>query len=382
MVTTPVPYFTLVALLEVCAFFYASPSANERVKQYSRGFAIFFFFFFLAFRGFIFSDWITYYSYFHQAKLSDVFDYKLGMIDNFEPGFVILNLVCRAMFDEFFFFQFVICLANLVLLLNFFKGRIDNIPFALMLYFVFGGLDISINLFRNSMAIMLFLNALPFLEKRQPVPYFMLCLLGASFHATGLIYLPLYFVLHRKMNRWVYLGIIIACNIIFLLNIPVVLSTATLLGLDEQFSAKLRAYTELYNKATPFSIGYMERFMTSFLVICYYNKLRSLNKSNTIFVNALLGYLIAFFFFSQFDTLSKRLGMLFIFSYWILWSELIKCFSIRTNRKLFIAFVSLYSLVKIWSLTRLPSMEYDNILFGHKSYQERLFIFNRTFEEQ
>ncbi len=229
---------------------------------------------------------------------------------------------------------------------------------------------------------MLFLNALPFLEKRQPVPYFTLCLLGASFHAPGLIYLPLYFVLHRKMNRWVYLGIIIACNIIFLLNIPVVLSTATLLGLDEQFSAKLRAYTELYNKATPFAIGYMERFMTSFLVICYYNKLRALNKSNTIFVNALLGYLIAFFFFSQFDTLSKRLGMLFIFSYWILWSELIKCFSIRTNRKLFIAFVSLYSLVKIWSLTRLPSMEYDNILFGHKSYQERLFIFNRTFEEQ
>lgn len=379
----PIPYLVEVAILEICACICAAPSATETNRKYSIFVAITTFFVFFAFRGFIFSDWIIYYQYFYHCEWSDIFKYKIGSVVSFEPGFTILNLLCKNIANNYFFFQAVICLINLILLLNFFKQRTNNIPLGLTLYFVFGGVEISTNLLRNSISIMLFLNALPYLKNRKIIPYFSLCLLGASFHSSALIYLPLYFFFHKKLNKWIFLVVIIICNLIFLLKISVVLSVVNIIGLDQQFAEKLKAYTELFNKATPLSIGYIERLFTSILVFTYYKKIQSeeFTKDGAIIINAFLAYLIAFFFFSEFDTLSKRIGMLFIFSYWIIWKSLMDCFNNHNNRELFKAFVYFYCLIKIWSMTQLPSMEYDNILFGHKSYQERLMIFNRTFKE-
>ena len=61
---TPVPYVLIVGILELCAFTYASPSATLNIRRNSSAIAVLFFFFFFAFRGFIFSDWITYYDFF------------------------------------------------------------------------------------------------------------------------------------------------------------------------------------------------------------------------------------------------------------------------------------------------------------------------------
>lgn len=143
---------------------------------------------------------------------------------------------------------------------------------------------------------------------------------------------------------------------------------------------KVRAYTEIYDKSTKISIGYLERLLTGSLIFCYYNKLIEVRKENIVFINAAIAYFMCFFLLSEFEILSKRLCALFAFGYWMLWMDLLKCFNIENNKKLFAVFISLYCILKIGSSTMLPDFKYENLLFGIQSYQERLYYHNRTFD--
>lgn len=375
------PYLSLIAFLGIIGFLFDN-TEDDALKRKFNIIAVSVFFIFFGFRGFILSDWIVYYPFFFSCSFDDLTEYTIGSMSTFEPGFTLLTLICKSIFEDFHFYVFVCTLIDTVLLLNFFRKRVDNIPMVLMIYIVFEGLVLSTNLMRNSIAILIFLNALDYLEKRQPLQYFTLCTVAVMFHMSVFIFFPLYFFFHKTYSKWIYLAIFIACNVIYLGHISIVLSLASLLGLDEQFSAKIRAYTEYYDQGTGLSIGYLERLFTGLLIFLYYDKLQEVRKNNGVYINGILAYFIMFFFFSEFQVLSKRFAILFAFGYWIIWIDLIKCFHFDNNRRLFKAFVFVYCLMRTAGSTYLPDFDYDNILFGSKSYQERLYIHNRTFEEQ
>lgn len=391
------PYILLIAFFEILAFVFDNDErlvAEKEGRMLSTEYrpftkrqlrctiaAVVGFFFFFGFRGFILSDWIIYYPFFQDCSVDDLFSFSPTEQGSMEPGFVLLTLLCRALFNDYAFYVFVCCAITTSLLLRFFRRRINNLPLCLLIYITFEGLVMSTNLMRNSIAICIFLNAIPFIEKRKPLPYFALMLLAFSFHFTSIFYVPLYFFLHRKLNRWVFLGIFLACNAIFLLHISIVSSVFSVLGLED-FSTRIRAYTELYDQSTGISIGYLERLMTGILVFLFMDKLRAMRPNSDIFINGLLLYLIMFFALSEFQVLSKRMCVLFAFGYWVIWIDLIRCFSVRGNRYLFIAFVYIYCLLRMAGSAFLPDYKYDNVLFGADSYQERLYMHNKTFQEQ
>ena len=233
---------------------------------------------------------------------------------------------------------------------------------------------------RNSIAILLFLNSLNSLETRDAKKYFLLIFIAFCFHSSALLYMPLYFVFNRKCNKWIYLGIFMICNVIFLSKVSLFSSLLSIFGIDEDISMKVRAYTELYDKSSKISIGYLERLLTGCLIFCFFDKLNDIRKENAVFINAVLAYFICFFCISEFEVLSKRLCALFAFGYWILWIDLLKCFSIKNNKNLYALFIGLYCILKIGSSTMLPDFKYENIIFGASSYQERLYYHNRTYD--
>lgn len=376
-----IPYVILIAFFGFSAFYYHS-SENDNTKKKIVISSLTVFFIFFGFRGFIFSDWISYYPYFQTCDIDDIISFELGSPDYMEPGFTSFMIVCRAIFDDFQFFVFISTLIETVLLYRFISKRVDNIPLALAIFLVFEGFMIIVNLMRNAMSILIFLNALDFLEKRKPIQYFGLCILAITFHYSAIIYFPLYLFINRGYNKWIYLGIFISCNLVFLSRVSIFLKLISLFGLGGEFlETKVEAYTEM-GSGFGLSIGYLERLLTGFLVFCYYNKLKEIRKENVIFINALLGYFMAFFLLSEFSEISKRISTLFAFSYWIIWIDLIKCFSIENNRKLFVAFLSIYCMMKVVGLTKHPDMDYENALFGKLStYEQRLYIHNKTFVE-
>jgi hypothetical protein len=144
---------------------------------------------------------------------------------------------------------------------------------------------------------------------------------------------------------------------------------------------KIEGYTSYYG-SRGIGLGFFERIITGLLVFCYYDKIRYMRPENNIFINSLIIYFMAIFLFSEFAEISKRLFTLFIYAYWILWCDIIRCFFYERNRYLFCTFVGLYCLIKTAANLNAPIHEYDNLLMGGiKSYQERKYIFEKTFEE-
>lgn len=307
------PYITLMLLygfLSIAHYAYK----DEGIRMKINAICIIIFILFFGFRGYIFDDWLSYYPAFEACTVKNIM--LIPTYGNFECGFTLLILICKAIIDDFQFFVFVCTIINIALLYAFLKKRISNIPFAMVLFLAMGGLVMSVNLMRNTIAILIFLNALDYLEKRKPLPYFSLCLLALSFHMSSLVFFPLYFFLHKNCNKWVYLGAFILGNIVLLMNIPVIMSIASVFVEDSTLLAVSKV--EIYNNMQQtggftISIGYLERLFTGLLIFCYMNKLKEIRKENVVFLNCILLYFLMFFIFSEIDEISRRLSNLFVF---------------------------------------------------------------------
>lgn len=377
-----IPYLLLVAFLGFLAFVYDSRE-DATLRGATTAVALLTMVIFFGFRGFCFYDWNSYYPEFIEFQPRELFE--LPIIKwRFEPGFQILLAACKGLVDNYHFFVFVCTCIETILLLNFLKKRVDNIPLAITVCICMNGIIMFTDLMRNSISILIFMNTLGYLKERRPLPFFLFNLFGMTFHLSSAAFLPLYFVLHRRWPKWLYLGLFLAGNAIYLLHIPIFLTVVSVfLGfVNPDLQWKVHEYTELMaNEEFRLSIGYLERLLTGVLVFVYIDKLREQREDNDIFINSILLYLVMFFFFSEFKTISTRMSMLFTYGYWIIWIDLIKCFAISSNRRLFVAFLSIYCLFKMYGSTNYIIARYDNVLFGAEPYNTRVLIYNKNFNE-
>lgn len=383
-----IPYLILLLLLFYLALYYQQTEDNGTRSKITYGCLVLMLVFF-GFRGFIFDDWQIYYTLFQECSFENVwfnvYTYKNAHW-TCEPGFTLIMALCKSVFDDYYFFNFVCTVIITTLLFNFFRQqKFYNIPLAIILYLCFGGIIMSTNLMRNSIAIMIFINAIRYIDERKPIPFYLLCIMAITFHLSALMYLPTYFFLHRRINKWLFVCIFLVGNFIFISHTSIFLKVMSLfISADSgRLADMLKDYTSgTMDVSSGISIGYLERLFTSFLIFCYYDRLVEVRKNNAIFINAFIIYFVLTFYFSEFKEASLRMSYLFIFAYWILWRDLIDCFSIENNRKLFISFLFTYCMLKMIGHTDVITSEYDNVLFGAKSYEERLYIHNRFGEQQ
>lgn len=378
-----IPYIILIFIFAVLSLMYHG--ADKEKMSNIRIVCVIVFVLFFGLRGFVGDDWINYYTGFDKVSLSNISDIYSSFDETvYEPGFIILMLVCKSIFNNYFFFVFVCTCINVVLLLSFFRKYTDNVPLAFLLFVCMGGLVIEINLLRNAISICIFINSIQYIKRKNFWLFLLMNILGATFHLSSFLFIPLYFILNRNYTKWTFLAIVVICNAFFLLHIkwimPIMLAIASRFG--EFYADALESYTEgkYAEMETGLSIGYLERLFTGLLLFCYYDKLTKLRRENVVFLNSFLVFYLFFFMLSEFSILAGRLANLFSFSYWILWGDMIKCFSIRNNKILFVVFLSVYCLLKTVGSTNIESFMYDNVLTGVKSYDDRRYI-HRQFED-
>lgn len=372
------PYITLVLFYAMLSCVYTTMS--DDMKRNVRIVCVFVYIVFFGFRGYVGDDWTIYYPTFaDEVHVSSFQDILFTLEEEpYEIGFTILMIISKLSFDSFPFFVFFVTCINFALLYRFLRKRIDNIPLGIMLFLCMGGFGMQINLFRNTISILLFANAIEYLVNRKPIPYFLMCILALSFHLSAIIYFPLYFFFHKRFPRWFYVLVFVFGNIFFLSQIkfisPIMMSIAGQMG--EEYEFLVEAYTEgkIGEINQGISIGYIERLLTGLLILCYYDKLTTMRSENAVFINSYLAYFFMYFFFSEFSVVAGRLATLFSYFYWIIWIDLLRCFTIRNNMLLFIVYLGIYSVLKMWGMTNLITLRYDNVLFGAQSYEERLYI--------
>lgn len=376
------PYIILIALLALCAACYEYTD-SEKQKNVSTMAAIAIFFFFFAFRGYVGTDWTNYTASLENAEWSDFFEWSLDEDKIQEPGFLLLTLLCKFVYNDYFFYVFVCIAIDTFLLLRFFqRWKVTNIAFALMVFSTFGGPQLMFNLLRNMIALCILLNALEYITERKPWHYFSLCVLALSFHLSALVFIPLYFFLHFRVNKWLYLGIFIAVVAFYFSRTSFIMLIANLLGVEGAIGSKVLTYTEYYSSAGSIRlITMLEHFTLVFFVLLFYDELIEKSKKQVLLFNSLLIFLVFNYIFSEFLVLSLRLSLLFYFAYWLLWTDVLNTLYIKNNKRLMFSLFFLYCVsIQIGNFHE-PTMQYDNILLGHKSYHERMKIFNKTFKE-
>jgi hypothetical protein len=243
-----------------------------------------------------------------------------------------------------------------------------------------GGLAFEVDNMRNFVSILLFLLSLKYIEERKSGKFYVLNVLGILFHTSAIFYFPLYFFLHKPIKREVIAVIFVIGVLLFFFRIeyirPFVWNIAETFG--GRYLNLVNSYlnSPIYGKSYGFSIGLVERIFSAILIILYYTKLIKKSNCNILFINAFVCFFVFYFFFSEIAIIVHRVGGLFIFSYWILWPTIIHISSIQTNRILIICILATYINLKMVGMTKTIMYQYDNVLFGMKSYKERKAVFD------
>lgn len=376
------PYIYLVIFFLIISLLQLGLPFDEKSKRYLNGTAVIIYILFFGFRGFIGWDWSNYYPFFKEIPTL----WNLKLIDySYESGYVFFTSFVKTVYPDYHFYVFVNTLIDVALLRLFFRRYLPSNLFTLALatFIVMEGLSVEVNLIRNIKSILLFLISLKYIENRNLLKFLLLNILGVLFHWSAIFYFPLYFFLSKKIDLRIFIFIFILGNLIYLFQFkfvePLVESISSLLGGKIQVKSDAYLNSKFFNSTYGISIGYLERVITSIVIMFYYDKLIEKSKSNILFINSFLIFFVVYFFFSEMSIIVTRVGILFFFSYWILWPQLINI-TTSSSRFLFFLFFSLYFNLRVVKMTDNILFRYDNILFDkYQTYDERVKIFDERY---
>lgn len=332
---------------------------------------------FIGLRGHIMSDFIIYYPFYNETCPSLLILFDAWPASLFEPGYVLYASIVKTLGFDYFAFIAISSLIDIGVFAWFFHRYCKSMILPLIFFVAFNGLLMEFNLLRNIKAIDLFLLSFPYLQNRKFLPYLLLNILGFSFHNSAALFIPLYFLLDKKMPKWLIWSSFIAVNIFYFLNISIISDLMSQLSFLEE--------TRMYDKITgyasnsdefKFSIGYFERTFAFILFSLLYEKLIHQNKSNIIVYNCFWIYYCSLLLFYEVSVLTERIPFLFMFSYWILYPAVTELnFRYRQIISLIISFLVI---LKIWTSYNFEPCKYENVLFGISDYHTRKNIYEKN----
>ena len=167
---------------------------------------------FVGLRGHLYSDFINYYPFYN--ALPDIGHLNIGTFKRylFEPGFIVYSSLIKSIGVDYFGWVAISTLIDLAVYRCIFRRYTDSVILPFLFFMAYNGLTIEFNLYRNAKAMDLFLLSLPHLEKRRIGRYMILNLLGTTFHLSSVVYLPLYFLLNRRLGKVIRWGGIVFAN--------------------------------------------------------------------------------------------------------------------------------------------------------------------------
>jgi len=346
-------------------------------RSYVRIISVCFIIWYFGLRGFVGSDFTSYYLFYQNVPNLSEFSFKESTDAYFEPGFVFFSSIIKSISDSYHFFVFFNTIFDIGLLLIIFKRYCNEyFVFSIAIFFVFGG-ELEINLLRNIKSILFFLISLKYLRNRKMLPYLLLNVICLTFHATAIFFLPLYFFLH-KISKRVFLSIFIIGFGFYFLQIKYISLIVGLLSnaLGGIYLLKATDYLESDNSGITLAFIYV---LVPFLLIYKnYDTIVSRNNYNVLFVNLFLFYSVANLFFTEILVFRSRFGALFVMSLCVVLPQILLCYE---NKKLkyysvnFLILVLLVSRIVLLN-TPLPNV-YDNLTFGIMSYEKRISNFNQ-----
>lgn len=366
-----IPYVLLFLFLYMVSFKIGKISYCEEMFLFNIKNILLFFILLLFFgtRGYINTDFIGYTKYYERMpsliennffKTLETHYYEKGFV--FYTGFV--KLFAR---DNYFLFQFINSLIDFIFLQKLFQyfHNKRTVSLAWLCFYIWGALSFSVNLVRNVKALVFFLWSLHCYSKRNFLQFVVWNIVAFLFHSAAIVYiLSIPFILKRH-RRNTFIILFVLGNICYLFQIRwitfVLYQISNVLHLG-RLSILLTFYLNSENYASSYgiSIGYLERFFISVLVLHYYKKLEQ-HPFAQLWVNSFFLYILITLYCSELMILITRVALLFMYGYWFVIPMLYREMD-RKLKILFLVFLLLYGTLKlVKGQSRLIS-KYDSFL--------------------
>lgn len=347
---------------------------NERKKHMLFVFSIILLIGFLGLRGFIGWDWWAYYPSYN--NLPGGFNYEIG--------YEIWSNIFYKMGLSYHHFTFINTVVDILILAYVLKKYSKYPIFSMFLFLAVQGLSFEVDLLRNAKAVLLFIISIQFIKERKLIPFLILNILGMTFHMSSVIYLPMYFILNRNYSRKIILPLIILGNIYYLFDTKLFIHILEYMSsvLPAAVGGKITSYLSIIpqNYKLPIGTLYFERLVTFIMVFFFLHKEKGSrekeNQYSLIMENSFYIFYLIFLFTSEFFIASTRIGILFIYTNWFLWGDIIE--NLR-NTKIKVAVFLIAVLIggnRIYNHFDFNGNKilyrYENIITDHKSYEEKM----------
>lgn len=370
------PYLIFLSILTIFLFLEFWQINKGKGTRLARQITLFSFILFFGFKGYIGRDIFAYYDFF--TNTPTLWNWNKGTIttEKFEFGFYFYTVIVKTINPNFLFFNFVNILLDAILLNSIIKRHSKYYVFSFIVYIVFYGHLFEMEQIRNAKSVLIFLYSIRYIEDKKIIPYFLLNLLGMSFHFSSIVYFPLYFFLNKKLPTSLYFIIFIIGNVIILFGIeyikPSLVFAGNLIGGDTQEKITNYLASKIYSSSFGLSLGYFERFVTYILIFfVFYKKLIQSKQSNLIFINLYFLYFVSFFLFSEFRIAVLRLSALFSFSYAILFPNIYGELQKKENKMVMFCILIFYMYLRFATYHKYIEYKYENILWNNINYDER-----------
>lgn len=356
---------------------------NEKKKQMLFTFSIILLMGVLGLRAFIGWDWWAYYPSYN--NLPNGFHYEIG--------YEIWSSIFYKLGLSYHHFTFINTVIDM-LIITFVLKKYSKYPLlSLFLFLSIQGLSFEVDLLRNAKAILLFILSIQFINKREPIPFFILNIIGIFFHVSSILYLPMYFILNRNYSKKIILPLFILGNLYYLFDTKLFIHLLEYIStfVPSSIGGKIISYLSIIpeNYKLPIGTLYFEKLITFIFVFFFMHKEKThLDKENSsyslIMENSFYIFYFIFLFTSEFFIASTRIGILFIFANWFLWTYII---SNINDKKLKIAVFIIASLIggnRIYNHFNFEGNKilyrYENIISKHHSYEEKMIYLKRARE--
>ena len=375
-----IPYLFFIIILFILAYFEDKSQCIKQKNNYIYIAEILLILFF-GLRGFVQSDFQNYYPWFeYLPTLWEINDFESAFEENYEPGFVLLSIMCKSISSNYFVWIFIFSLIDIILLKKIFNQYSVNCCLSFAIYFAIGALIMEFNLMRNIKAILILVYAIKYIRYKQMWKFFLCVIIATLFHITAIIFVPLYFVLDKKWPKSVLLMIFIVCVTVLISQVKllsiVLPKITTFLGGVYIKKAELYDVSGMLDVSYGISFGFIERSVTFFMVYLFYDKWVDKTGNRYIFPNMIVIYFMCFSLLAEMSVLLERFAYYFALSYSIFYPNLVKHIRTKFSRVVLVYFIVGIFTLKIVQQTQTIVFKYDNILFGIESYEKRLGTFN------
>lgn len=370
-----IPWILLTITFLIIGWLEYKYGENARLSKLS---ALIFLVFF-GLRGFVGWDYASYFPAYEDTVSLFGYGTLFDKVDDigWEWGFSFYMVLCKSITSNYHVFIFISVFIDTILLYKFFGRHSVNIGLSYALFIVFSS-SMEIDLLRNTKAIFICLLALPYIFHRKPFQYFILIALAISFHFTAIIFIPLYFFLHRQISRKIIILLFITGNIFYFLDYHFV--TSLFEKLAGNSNELLLKKTEIYINSGNFdnkwglSFGFIERTATWILLIIFSKRIIEKRPEAVLFVNATLIYLMSFFLIFNIHTALLRMSLLFSFAYWIIYPlfwEKIQENSGKIVRLVFFLSILGYCLIRTSMKTTIMD-KYESVIFNNSTFMQKM----------